>query len=39
MLNRYGPIEGFPADALSVNRERALLFKELATLRQDAPVF
>ena len=39
MLNRYGPIEAFPADALGANREHALLFKRLATLREDAPLF
>src|SRR5438105_5121535 len=39
LLNRYGPIEGFPPDVLRDTRERALLFKELATLRTDAPLF
>jgi len=40
MLNRYGPIEQFPPDVLgSENRELALLFKTLATLRTDAPLF
>jgi 5'-3' exonuclease len=39
LLNRHGPIEDFPADVLSVHRERALLFKLLATLRVDIPVF
>ena len=39
-INRYGPIEKFPADTLSEeNRLRALLFKDLATLRIDAPLF
>jgi 5'-3' exonuclease len=39
MLNKYGPLENFPADALGDRRERALLFKQLATLRTDAPLF
>jgi 5'-3' exonuclease len=39
LLNRYGPIEAFPPSVLGELRERALLFKHLATLRTDAPVF
>jgi 5'-3' exonuclease len=40
MLNRYGPIEQFPPDVLGTEkRELALLFKTLATLRVDAPLF
>ncbi len=39
LLNRYGPIEDFPVDVLGANRELALLFKTLATLRDDAPLF
>ena len=39
LLNRYGPIEAFPAAVLTDRRERALLFKDLATLRTDAPLF
>jgi len=39
LINRYGPIEQFPADLLEGNLERALLFKQLATLRVDAPLF
>jgi len=39
MLNRYGVIERFPADALGDGRDRALLFKQLATLRTDAQLF
>jgi len=39
LLNRYGRIEDFPADALGERRELALLFKRLATLRTDAPLF
>src|SRR6266542_1922713 len=37
LINRYGPIEGFPMDVLEGGRERALLFKQLAILRIDAP--
>ena len=39
LVNRYGPIEQFPADVLGANRDLALLFKTLATLRTDAPLF
>ena len=40
LINRYGPLEKFPPDALSEeNRKFAMLFKELATLRTDAPLF
>jgi 5'-3' exonuclease len=40
LLNRYGAIERFPADVLrDEKRELALLFKTLATLRTDAPLF
>lgn len=40
LINRYGPLEKFPPDALSEeNRIFALLFKDLATLRTDAPLF
>jgi 5'-3' exonuclease len=39
LLNRYGPIEDFPESVLGEQRERALLFKLLATLRSDAPLF
>ena len=39
LLNRHGPIETLPADILGDSRDRALLFKELATLRTDAPLF
>ena len=39
LLNQYGPIEAFPAAVLGDQRERALLFKDLATLRADAPLF
>lgn len=39
LLSRHGPIESFPAEVLGDQRELALLFKDLATLRTDAPVF
>ena len=39
LVNRYGRIEDFPADVLGPNKEPALLFKTLATLRTDAPLF
>lgn len=39
LLNRYGAIESFPPEALVENRELALRFKDLATLRTDAPLF
>ena len=38
-LNRYGAIEKFPPAILGVNHDLALLFKALATLRTDAPLF
>jgi 5'-3' exonuclease len=39
LLNRHGPIEAFPAEVLGEGRSQALLFKRLATLRADAPLF
>jgi len=39
LLNRHGPIEALPPEALGAERDRALLFKRLATLRTDAPLF
>jgi 5'-3' exonuclease len=40
LINLYGPLEKFPADVLNDdNRAKALLFKDLATLRTDAPLF
>ena len=40
LINLYGPIEKFPPDTfIAGNRESALLFKDLATLRTDAPLF
>ena len=39
LIQRHGPLEHFPPDVLGGNREAALLFKQLATLRTDAPLF
>src|SRR5687768_16055045 len=39
LLNRHGPIESFPSSVLGPEQERAILFKVLATLRTDAPLF
>jgi 5'-3' exonuclease len=39
LVNRYGHIEEFPSDVLGKNLEAALLFKRLATLRTDLPLF
>jgi 5'-3' exonuclease len=40
LIGRHGHIEQFPHDLLTQgNLERALLFKDLATLRTDAPLF
>jgi len=39
LLNRHGPIESFPEIVLRDQRATALLFKRLATLRSDAPLF
>jgi 5'-3' exonuclease len=39
LINRHGPLEAFPPEVLGSNREIALLFKKLATLRTDAPLF
>lgn len=39
MLSRYGTIETFPPSVLGENQQLALLFKNLATLRTDAPLF
>ncbi|HEX2166482.1 MAG TPA: 5'-3' exonuclease H3TH domain-containing protein [Longimicrobiales bacterium] len=39
LLNTHGGIEGFPPRVLGESRELALLFKDLATLRTDAPLF
>jgi 5'-3' exonuclease len=39
LLNRHGSIERFPPAVLGERQKLALLFKELATLRTDAPLF
>jgi 5'-3' exonuclease len=39
LLNRHGQIENFPSSILGERRDLALLFKNLATLRTDAPLF
>jgi len=39
LLTQHGPIEDFPHDVLGERRAQALLFKRLATLRSDAPLF
>ncbi|AMO22454.1 hypothetical protein GCM10027034_28130 [Ramlibacter solisilvae] len=39
LLNRYGPIESFPADVLGDRLADAKLFKRLATLVTDAKLF
>lgn len=39
LLNKHGPIDAFPDDVLGEQREEALLFRTLARLRTDAPVF
>jgi hypothetical protein len=38
-VNRCGPIESFPLNILREQRDLALLFKNLATLRTDTPLF
>jgi 5'-3' exonuclease len=39
LVNRHGTIEEFPPGVLGDNGDLALLFKTLATLRTDAPLF
>ena len=39
LINRHGALEQFPDDVLGDKRDAALLFKTLATLRTDAPLF
>src|SRR2546425_3709020 len=40
LINQHGHIEQFPLEVLKQeNRKRAMLFKQLATLRTDAPLF
>jgi 5'-3' exonuclease len=39
LIGKYGALENFPASVLEERRQLALLFKDLATLRTDAPLF
>jgi 5'-3' exonuclease len=39
LIARHGPLEAFPPEVLMDQRDRVLLFKRLATLRTDAPLF
>jgi 5'-3' exonuclease len=39
LLNQYGAIQAFPPSVLGQQQELALLFKNLATLRADEPLF
>ena len=39
LINTHGKLEDFPPAVLGKNRELALLFKDLATLRSDARLF
>lgn len=39
LIARHGALEDFPPAVLGERRELALLFKDLATLRSDAPLF
>jgi 5'-3' exonuclease len=39
LLTKYGPLEAFPPTSLGERMPLALLFKRLATLRSDAPLF
>jgi 5'-3' exonuclease len=39
LINQHGPVENFPDGVLGAQRDLALLFKRLATLRTDAPLF
>ncbi len=39
LLSTHGPIESFPPSVLGDKEELALLFKDLATLRTNAPLF
>ena len=38
-IDKHGPLENFPAAVLGKDRDLALLFKDLATLRTDARLF
>ncbi len=39
LIARHGRLEDFPPEVLGDHREEALLFKRIATLRTDAPLF
>ena len=39
LIERYGPLEAFPKDGGAIDLDQALLFKRLATLKTDAPLF
>jgi 5'-3' exonuclease len=39
LINQHGHIEQFPAEVLRDNYQQAIVFKNLATLRVDAPLF
>jgi 5'-3' exonuclease len=39
LISKYGAIEAFPDSVLGERRELALLFKKLATLKRDLPLF
>ena len=39
LINKYGPIDDFPPEVLGDSQDLGLLFKRLATLRTDAPLF
>ena len=39
LIGKYGAIEAFPREIIGEHRALALLFKKLATLRTDAPLF
>jgi 5'-3' exonuclease len=39
LITRHGAIEDFPPEVLGEQRTLALLFKDLATLRSDAPLY
>ena len=39
LLNKHGPIESFPRDVLGARHDEALLFRKLAVLVSDAPLF
>jgi 5'-3' exonuclease len=39
LIRQHGALEDFPANVLGERKDMALLFKKLATLRTDAPLF